>query len=133
MFLCLAVAGCQQNTTSSVVQDENAITGKIYLGEDLVNYGVVSFISETKTMKSPVYPDGTYKIRNAPPGEYRVVVVLGPIPIMAGGGSSNKPPPTFKKMTLPTKYTNSETTDLKYQVKEGRHDFDIKMESEPKK
>jgi hypothetical protein len=123
--------GCQtQTSTSPEATDPHAIYGKVYLGETLVNYGVVSFISDEKTMKCVIFPDGTYNIRNPPLGEYRIVIVTGAVPLAAGGGSSGKPPPVLKKITIPDKYGSKETTDMKYKVeKEGRFNYDIKMES----
>ena len=130
LFLC-ALMGCQGNGTTKAVQDKaDTVSGKVYLGEQLVNYGVISFISENaKTINSVIYPDGTYNIRNPSPGEVRIVIVTGQPPIPAAGGGKSGPPPSFKKITIPEKYSDVEKTDLKYQVVEGKHTHDIKMET----
>lgn len=105
LYLCVALMGCQQNARK-VEQDAHAISGKVYLDDQLINYGTISFIAEnSKPLKSPVYPDGTYNIRNPPPGVYRVVIVTGQAPRPAAGGSSKEPPPSFKTITIPNKYS----------------------------
>jgi len=127
LFFCVII-GCQDNTKP--VQDANTVSGKIYLGEQLVNYGQVLFISKNgKTLKSVIYPNGTYNIRNPIRGEVRIVVVTGQPPVAAAAmGGASGTPPSFKKITIPDKYSSEEKTDLKYQVEEGRHTYDIKMD-----
>jgi hypothetical protein len=129
--LCITLLGCQQNDTRPVSQDKDVISGKVYLDDKIVNYGVVAFYAANveRPLKSPIYPDGRYNIRNPPPGEYRLVITTGQPPVPAAGGSSKSPPPTFKQIDLPEKYSSKETTDLKYVVKEGLHTYDIKLES----
>lgn len=126
----LVLSACQKDASKAKL-DQHAIYGKVYLDDRLINYGTISFIrDEDRPLKSPVYPDGTYNIRNAPEGEYKIVIVTGQAPRPAAGGASGSPPPSFKTITLPEKYASSTTTDLKYQVKTGRHEFDIKLQSE---
>lgn len=130
-FVCTCVLSACQKDASKPKQDPHAIFGKVYLDDKLINYGTISFIrDEDRPLKSPVYPDGTYNIRNAPEGEYKIVIVTGQAPRPAAGGASGSPPPSFTTIVLPEKYSSSATTDLKYQVKPGRHEFDIKLQSE---
>ena len=129
-FLCLAVVGCSQDSKKAG-EDEHAITGKVYLDDKIINYGDVAFYKaeDERPLKSPIYPDGAYNIRNPPKGEYRIVIITGTAPVPAAGGTSKSPPPSFKTITIPDKYTEFKTTDLRYVVKEGRHTFDIKLQS----
>lgn len=131
MSLVLAFVGCQKNVEKTKV-DPHAITGKVYLDGKIVNYGVVAFCQDgdARPLKSPIYPDGTYNIRNPPEGAYRIVITTGQPPRPAAGGSSKDPPPSYVQITIPDKYSSVETTVLKYEVKEGRQTYDIKLESE---
>lgn len=131
VYLCVTLLGCQQNDARPGSKDKDVISGKVYLDDNIVNYGVVAFYAANveRPLKSPIYPDGSYNIRNPPPGEYLLVITTGQPPVPAAGGSSKSPPPSFKKIVLPEKYSSKGTTDLKYQVKEGLHTFDIKIES----
>lgn len=126
LLFCLTIGGCGNDAAKP--KDENVVTGKVYLGETMLNYGTITFArGEERPFKSPVYPDGTYKVRLLPPGEYRIVVVTGQAPRPAAGGSSKEPPPSFKDIKIPAKYGDAATTDLKYTVQPGQHQFDIKL------
>ncbi len=131
VFLCVILLGCGQDDARRASKDKDVVTGKVYLDDKVVNYGVVAFYAPNvdRPLKSPIYPDGTYNIRNPPPGEYLLVITTGQPPVPAAGGSSKSPPPSFKKIELPEKYSSKDTTDLKYQVKEGKHTHDIKIVS----
>jgi hypothetical protein len=132
LLCCLSSCGCGNDTPKA--KDENVVTGKVYLGETMLNYGTVTFArGEERPFKSPIYPDGTYKVRLIPPGDYRVIVVTGQAPRPAAGGSSKGPPPSFKDIRIPEKYGDATTTDLKYMVQPGQHQYDIKLVPEETK
>ena len=131
--MALLLSSCEP-AKPSVASNLPIVSGKVYLGEQLVNYGNVAFVNATgKAMRSVIYPDGTYNIRHPPLGEMKIVVMTGnpPVPAAAAGAKSG-PPPNFKLIVLPESYNSEETTPLRYTVKEGQQSFDIKMQAEAK-
>jgi len=130
MLVLVLSAGCGGGKGDA----KDSVTGKVTLNSSPVA-GTVTFVYEdNKEVAGPINPDGTYLVSNPPPGKVKVVVKghpgtgalvptpkgAGPeMPSMAGSGSQAVPPPR--------KYGSAATTDISYEVKPGKHTFDLPL------
>lgn len=132
LFLC----GCDGTRIRPSV---DKVSGTVRLNDKIVNYGSVIF-RDANGQERKVFIDsnGNYSVVNPPLGEVRVMVRTGPPPTAivaapASGGAKSPAPVAdgFKRILLPAKYADPDTTDLLYTVGSGEHEFDINMKSEP--
>jgi hypothetical protein len=137
-IVCLAVgiplglSGCGSNGT---------ISGKItYQGETLRGGTIIFASQEDKgSVVAEIGNDGTYTIEKVPSGKVKIVVETSSlakrarIPShsapdgqkMPGGGSSDL---KARYVPIPAQYESFDSTPLTYEVKSGKHQFNITLE-----
>ena len=137
--LVLAMMGCGGDSKAG------AVTGVVTLDGKTVTEGEVTFtpMKTGQPQTSAIQPDGSYRLENLPAGD-AIVTVKGPQSgadntvsarmkgikeSVAAGKGSGKPaaaaPP--KGESLPAKYADGATSDLRYTVKSGENKFDIPL------
>lgn len=116
---------------------KNSVSGKVTLGTEQVS-GIVSFVgTDNKEVASPIKADGTYSIDDPPTGTVKILVKGMGMPGGATGAPPLTPPkdaPTMPTMpgttkgaAPPAKYASAATTDLTYEVKPGKHTYNIEL------
>jgi hypothetical protein len=122
----LLVAGCGKST--------GTITGKVRLGEDLVTFGDVAFITEDSQVKrANIQPNGTYEVRDCPTGPVTITVRTYPLPPTvqppdATNAPSTKPTDTGARFVpISERYAEQATSDLHYTVQPGAQTYDIPL------
>jgi hypothetical protein len=128
-----------------------SVKGKVSKGDQPIRFGRVVFFVGTEHQTAVIQSDGTYEAVGVPVGEADIVVVSpqpsNPMGIKASdfdGGMLEKMPKEQREMMearkkqyekdleqyvkIPRRYTQQESTPLKYEVKKGENEFDIKME-----
>ncbi|MBX9582008.1 MAG: hypothetical protein K2X87_17020 [Gemmataceae bacterium] len=130
--LVAAAAGCggSSGTPAAGGPDgptADVITGVVRVGDKHLTHGTVSFhTAGGRVVKAFIVIDGSYQIRNAPPGPAKVVVVSGDPPKMpVAGGAPPADAPKMVKIDFAAKYGDVATTDLTYDIQPGRHMYDI--------
>lgn len=130
----LAAAGCGGST--------GTVSGKVYYKNTLVKGGNVSFVSDQKktSQLAEIQEDGSYKVEKMPVGEATITVDTSSFkPLPAARGM--KPPPgvqapggydmearTKRYVPIPERYTDPAKSGLKYTVKGGSQDHDLKLD-----
>jgi hypothetical protein len=129
----LLALGCGEPTSS--------VSGKVYYDTTLIPVGIVTFAHENGTAKtSQIKEDGSYKIEGIPPGKVTICVDTSsakpaPVPPRSGAGkvptdSTYKPiygQAQGKWVPIPDIYINPRSSTLKYEVKPGDQNHDIKI------
>ncbi|MBI2808471.1 MAG: hypothetical protein HYX68_26080 [Planctomycetes bacterium] len=126
----LGLSGCTSGPA-------NAVTGKVTLGDEIVAGEVIFTSSDGKEHKSPIGPDGKYTV-NPPPGSYKVTIkgfpnmgakVENKDKDISKAQDMSKMPTSTMKMgaSPPTKYASADTSGLTYEMKAGKHTFDIPL------
>jgi len=145
LVLCLAALVCLAGC-SGKKEPKATVSGKVtYKGSDVA--GDMFFVGEDgKEYPSPI-TKGAYKMSTAPPGKYKVLVKsllgkqgalqantgVGPLRDVGTKDSATMLNTATKDqsgggVSAPPKYGYVKTTDLEYELKEGKHekDFDLK-------
>jgi hypothetical protein len=110
-------------TSGAQKEGENGtVAGKVtYLGKPLKG-GLVEFVSRrNKIVRAKIAEDGTYRMTNVPPQQYRIAVEtdsVKPGPGQPGNG---------KYVKIPEKYGNWLKSGLTVEVKPGKQTHDIAL------
>jgi hypothetical protein len=129
MFLGLfALAGCSE--------EKNEVTGTVTFDDKPIEEGVIKF--EPVDKNSPLHPeggiikDGKYTVK-AKPGSYKVTVEAtrekkdaDGKPVLVAGMNDKEPE---KEMYIPTKYSDRDKTELKFDVAKGSNKKDWPLSS----
>ncbi|MHB1422652.1 MAG: hypothetical protein ACYC3I_05545 [Gemmataceae bacterium] len=137
-----AVVGCGGTPSATV-------SGKVYYKGEVLKGGRVSFVSEEKKVSPPISDideNGNYTVYKVPVGEMTITVDTDSVkPADAKMPTfTNKPPPGanlppgYKPLDMaeqanrykeiPAKYKNAKSSPLKYSVKPGKQEHDIKLD-----
>jgi len=134
----LGAVGCGSST--------GTVSGKVYYKDSPLKGGNVTFVNASKQVSrlATIEEDGTYKVEKLPVGEVTITVetqslkpsgrVLPTYTSPAGKeGSGGYKPPDFaanakRYQPIPDRYAKPETTPLKYTVKGGSQNFDLKLD-----
>jgi len=120
LIAAILAAGCGEK------QAANVVSGKVTLDGEPVSGTVVFIGADSKEASAPTNLEGAYKIENPPLGQCKVLV-RG----MAGltGTAPPKDAPSMGKQGAapPPKYGAVTTTDLSYEVKAGKHTYNIEL------
>lgn len=114
------------------------VLGKVtYKGQPLGNGTVVFIGADNQGGSSPIAPDGTYKVVNAPSGSVTITVESNPppprantvnMPKMPEMPGMPKQPEAGKYVRIPDKYRNPKQSGLTYTVQSGKQTHDIVLE-----
>ena len=141
--LLAVLAGCGQAPRSV---EHAEVSGKVLIEGKAVTGGQVSFVAVVGGFASSGHIDenGNYQI-SAPVGEVKITVNNTMLAPRRGAGS--KGPAALKELphpkqpsaevqgekgkwvSIPSRYSNADTTDLKYTVTPGTQTYDIKLSS----
>jgi hypothetical protein len=143
-ILCL----CGALLTAGCGGGKGVVSGKVSYQGKPVSVGSVSFILEGGgVMSSPIEEDGSYTIRNVPPGTVKITVETTSArpPSMQGSPGGKGGPPEFmmkyvkekdpklaergkKYVPIPEQYSDPAKSNLTFVVKSGKqqHDVDLK-------
>jgi len=137
-FAAFLTLGCGSGGGDS---SKNEVTGKVTLGDKPVS-GIVSFVySDNKEISAPTNAEGVYTMINPTAGTVKVAVKALPgattvAPDAVKGkkdkvdmpGAGEGPTTTVGGGTPPPpKYGNPATSTLTYEVKAGKHTYDIPL------
>lgn len=139
--LCL----CGLLLTAGCGGGKGVVSGKVHYQGKPVRGGNVSFVPEAGgVMSSPIEEDGSYTIRNVPPGTVKITVETDSfrplaVPQVPGGASaklmkkmmepqSADPQRAKRYVRIPAQYSDPTKSNLTYVVKSGKqeHDIDLK-------
>jgi hypothetical protein len=133
------VIGCGNQT--------GTVSGKVYYKGEALKGGNVTFVNaENKVSRlATIQEDGSYKVEKLPAGEATITVETRSLkPVARGNLPSYSPPPgkeppggykppdfaanAKRYMPIPDRYAKPETSNLKYTVKGGSQDHEIKLD-----
>jgi hypothetical protein len=128
LFLLLLASGCGGGKTGTV-------TGKVRLNGQLVPGGHVNFFPEgsanSSAKISPIKEDGSYSVSGVPVGPAKISVqgVAGAaqIPNVAPPKGMEIPRSDRKAVYVPPKYSTTEQSGLKWDVKPGTQEYNIEL------
>ncbi len=113
-FTALGVSGCSS---------KGSVSGKVYYKNKELTGGVVTFLQGNRSLgTAAIQPDGTYSLKSVAKGEATVIVTAGGPPVGANSSAKSNP------ITLPKKYSDPAQSPLKFTVKSGSNEYDIRME-----
>jgi hypothetical protein len=129
----LALVGCGQSTGS--------VKGKVYYQDKALTTGDVTFLgADNQVATARIQSDGSYEVGKVAAGEAKIGVavstgkvmvpagkVMDPAKMGAADKTKEEAPPAVKAVPIPDKYANVNDSGLKYTVKPGPQDFDIKL------
>jgi len=133
LLALIAVAGCGGGGKEA----KNQIVGKVTMDGKPVNGAVVFVGSDNKEYSSPIgSTDGTYQVMEAPNGNMKVYIKGN----LAGAGGKLVEPPKAGGGTdmpkglgggsgvdAPKKYSSAASTDLTFEVKGGKQEYNITL------
>jgi hypothetical protein len=135
-ILSLVAAGCGSSA--------GTVSGKVYYKNAPVKGGNITFVKPDKSVSklSEIQEDGSYKLEKVPPGEMLISVDTSSFKAAASMSKSRMAPPPGKDAPqgydfaakaqrytpIPERYSNPEQSGLKYTVKNGSQEHDIKLE-----
>lgn len=127
---------------------KGSVSGKVFYQGKPLGGGTVSFVPEGGgVMSSPIEEDGSYAIRNVPPGTVKITVETESFrpPALTGVGPGGGPsgsmmkymreknpqmadPQRAKKyVPIPAEYGDPSKTNLTYAVKSGKQEHPIEL------
>jgi len=123
LIAAILAAGCGEK------QAANVISGKVTLDGDPVFGNVVFVSADNKEVSSPTATDGTYRIENPPVGQVKVLVKGMPGQVTGGAPPPKDAPAMSNKQGVapPPKYAAATSSDLSYEVKAGKHTYNIEL------
>jgi hypothetical protein len=115
------------------------VRGTVKVNGETVNSGNIVFIAEDGHQESAVIMDGSYAIPKAPIGKVKITIVstkptagiphagrmAGAPPEIQAKASGTSGPKKF--VDVPKKYSDEKTTDLTYEVKSGKQEYNIDL------
>jgi hypothetical protein len=142
--LLILSAGCSSKGT---------VSGKVMVNDQPVRRGTVTFLASGSTWVSavPIGEDGSYTVVNAPPGPVKITVASAAPNPRAGGklkarkgagqeedANTDDMPQSVRNRfnpgesgpagpSVPKKYNKPETSELTYEVKPGKQEYDIQL------
>jgi hypothetical protein len=137
LAVCLAIAGCSNDKSNA----DAVVQGTVTINGVLANRGQVTFYPAQSgpVATGPIHQDGSFSLRvgqgdmanpdesKISSGEYIATVVVNepanPTSTVGDGG----PPLAGKRLTA-IKYSQKETSGLKFSVKPGRNVFTLELE-----
>lgn len=126
LLLIPLCAGCGKTTAH--------VQGKVTYKGDPVTSGEVQFFTEKGTLSGPIGGDGSYEIRDCPPGAVRVAIVgqkLKTIPTGGGGPDgvvlTGNPAPPELVPVVPVKYASPESSGVVLTISAGQQTEDIRL------
>jgi hypothetical protein len=135
--LCIAgglliFSGCGKKSTE--------VSGTVKLNGKAIKVGEITFIAEDGSLDTSQIKDGAYTLYRAPVGMVKITVKsTKPVPYVNRHGGMKAPPEgaaapqaadeqTDKNyIPVPKKYNDAETTDLTYEVKSGKQEYNIDL------
>jgi len=120
--LVLGVSGCGTKGAA------NSVSGKVTLNDEPVK-GLVVFVgADNKEVSAPTNPNGTYTLDNPPLGQVKVLVkTVGPVGVDTPPPKDAPNMPKAGGVAPPAKYASAATSGLTYEVKAGKHTYDIPL------
>ena len=134
--ICLLVLSCAALAVSGCSKPLGSVSGKVMIDGKPVAGGRISFITPTgKTFTFNIDADGAYLADALPLGEMTVLVFGPPPPRVAAPGNPNAAkklaaakdaaaPVAANGPTVPAKYGDAATSDLRYTVTSGNTNWD---------
>jgi hypothetical protein len=134
LFGALLAAGCGGG--------KGTVTGKVFYKGEPVRGGNVSFVPEGGgAVNSAIEEDGSYTVRNVPPGTVKITVEnnsFRPAAMQEGPAFMQKymkekkpemadPDRAKRYVPIPPKYGDASQSDLTYVVKSGKQEHDIEL------
>jgi hypothetical protein len=136
-FVLVGLPGCGGST--------GTVTGKVSYKGTLLKGGNITFLGEEGkgSMSAPIGEDGSYKLDRVPVGEAKITVETDSLRRRTMAPSYQAPPDAPKSagsagisaeeaqrrfVEIPKVYDDPAQTTLKYTVKAGRQEFDVKLE-----
>jgi hypothetical protein len=129
----MTLSGCGKQTTE--------VRGTVKVNGETVNSGNIAFIAEDGRTDSAVIADGSYAILKAPIGKVKITIKStkpvananphagrmagAPPEVQAQASGASSSPKKF--VEVPKKYGDENTTDLTYDVKSGKQEYDIDL------
>src|SRR5262245_1302986 len=115
----LLCAGCSRSAT---------VSGKVTYKSEPVKRGEISFVAaDGRSVSTPIDDDGNYVVANVPTGEVRVLVRAVKGEGDAAFGFAVLPKPPVVKSTIPERFSQLESSDLKYTIASGSQKLDIDL------
>src|SRR5258708_13751023 len=126
----LVFAGCGKRTTE--------ISGVVKMKGEVIPVGEITFMDEDGRVDTSQIKDGAYVVYRAPVGKVKITVKsVQPAPYVNRHGRPMKPPDESikgadpemkgvpKYVPIPKKYESMDTTNLTYEVKSGKQEYNI--------
>jgi hypothetical protein len=126
------LSGCGKKVTE--------VTGTVKMKGQPITLGEISFIGEDGSLDTSQIQNGAYAMHRAPVGKVKITVKsIQPVPyVNRRGGMKNAPDSgealktpesesNAKNVEVPKKYNDQETTDLTYEVKSGKQEYNIDL------
>jgi hypothetical protein len=121
-------AGCGDTSNKS------SISGKVtYQGAPVTGGMITATGGKDLSMTIVINPDGTFMSQDVPPGSYKIAVStdsVAPASAMPGGGKDYPAPggaSAAKKVMIPDKFKNPETSGITWTVKSGSQTLPIDL------
>lgn len=131
-FLPLAVPVASMLLVGCTAEDQATVSGKVTMDGRPLDRGVVTFVSalgkSTAGISGQIHGDGTYEVQigqsgQVVAGEYAVAVVARTPSITTQEGA----PPAPGELLVPVRYTQIETSGLRYHVRPGKNVIDVAL------
>ncbi|MFO0965792.1 MAG: carboxypeptidase-like regulatory domain-containing protein [Gemmataceae bacterium] len=128
-LVCLALAGC----------GKAGVSGKVSFKGTPLTSGNVTFRAGDVVRGAAIEKDGTYRLTDCPPGDYKVTVSVptlrfatrppsGAVPKAADmPGKEVSTAATLPAVPIDPKYADVKTSGLSFTVAGGGHEFDIDL------
>jgi len=135
LMLSFAATGCGAS--------KGKVSGKVYYKDTPLKGGTVTFIDADKqSYLAEIQEDGSYAIDKVSPGEFSIGVETASLQPPNPNAMRNRPPadaqgnykpPDFEArarrfIAIPGRYSDPGQSGLKYSVKTGKQEHDIKLE-----
>jgi hypothetical protein len=135
LWVVLGAVGCGSSSTGTV-------SGKVtYKGAPLKG-GTVTFVNKQQSSLAEIQEDGSYKAEKVPTGDATISVETTSLKPPNQMAMKNRPPagaqggpkmPDYEArakryIQIPDKYSDAQQSGLKYTVKSGSQEFEIKLE-----
>jgi hypothetical protein len=126
-LVCGFVAACFSGCSNAPGAE---VTGLVRFQGTPLSGGRITFYHPNKpgrNVSANIQPDGSYRIREVPPGRVKVTVVALPARKKVPGANPRLGPKSPPPPLIPLKYTDPDTTDLVCSVSGSHQTFDIDL------